>query len=32
LKRYTIPQEWREYLPAGAEEWAGYWDEELESD
>jgi 5-methylcytosine-specific restriction endonuclease McrA len=32
LRKVTIPSEWKLYLPAGAEEWGGYWDGELAED
>lgn len=31
LRRIPVPEEWREYLPAGATGWTGYWTDELES-
>jgi len=32
LRRVDVPREWREYLPSGAERWAGYWEDELDGD
>ncbi len=31
LRKVHIPDEWKDYLPAGAEAWGGYWTDELES-
>jgi 5-methylcytosine-specific restriction endonuclease McrA len=30
LRRVVVPDEWKEWLPAGAEAWSGYWTDELE--
>lgn len=32
MRRVTIPDEWRNYLPAGSEHWGGYWTEPLDED
>jgi 5-methylcytosine-specific restriction endonuclease McrA len=30
MRRVSIPQEWADYLPAGASGWRGYWTDELD--
>jgi hypothetical protein len=29
LRKVVIPDEWTQYLPEGARDWAGYWTDEL---
>jgi hypothetical protein len=32
LRKVIVPNEWKAYLPTGAERWSGYWEDELSAD